>query len=138
MLTVTREGNKKRRTIVVPMEEIPVAPNIIARGHWKMRKMEVDRWTLAVAAVLDPFERHALRKNARKEKPSIVRIFAILLHRRKAFDPDNAVGALKFIIDGMVRARLLHNDTNAHVKIEEPSQGERCGPGTILCLTWTE
>ncbi len=138
MLTVTREKDRKRRTIVVTFPCTPDSPNVIARAHWSVRKLSVDMWVRAMTATLDPGERQALRKNAQKRNPSMVTVRSIFLHRRKMFDPDNAIGALKFVIDGMVRAGLLDNDTSARIEFEAPMQYENCGPGMILCLTWTE
>lgn len=138
MLIVTREGNKKRRTVIVPIPDIPIAPNVIARAHWGKRKAEVDRWTTTISALLDIGERSALRNNAQKKKPSVVTLFAVFIHRRKIFDPDNAVGALKYVIDGMVRAGLLRNDTEEFVKVGRPCQGGNICPAMVLIMTWTE
>ena len=137
MLTTTKERNK-RRTIVVAFPRLPIPRNTTERKHWGVRKREVDLWTEQVPASLEPGERHVLRRNAERTKPGIVVVNSVFCHQRKAYDPDNAVGALKYVIDGMVRARLLHNDTNEFVEIPKPAQWTQCGPGMVLCLSWTE
>ena len=108
------------------------------RSHWSVRKHEIEAWAFRIPATLDPSDRLMLRKNAQKPSPALVTVNSVYLHRRKAFDPDNAVAALKTVLDGMVRADLLHDDTEKYVKIEMPKQLTQCGPGFILILTWTE
>jgi len=120
------------------MESIPISANKLLRSHWAVRGKEIDRWGCLIAATLSPHDRHALRKNAQKPSPALVTVNSVYLHRRKAFDPDNAVAALKTVLDGMVRANLLHDDTEKYVKVEIPKQLTQCGPGFILILTWTE
>lgn len=137
MLTETREGKLKRRTIVVVSGRIPLSPNKVSRAFWKVRADEVKLWAWEIGSLLNTSERQALRKNMAKPKPSLVTIRVLFFHRRKVFDPGNSVSALKFIIDGMVRAGLLEDDTDKHVEILTPLQWAGCGPATILSLTWS-
>jgi hypothetical protein len=137
VLITTKERSKRRRTIVVAFSRIPLARNTTERKHWGVRKREVDLWTVQVPASLEPGERHVLRRNAERTPPGLITIRSVFLHRRKIYDPDGAVGALKYVLDGMVRARLLDDDTERNVSIIPPIQFQNCGPGMILCLSWT-
>ena len=138
MLINSIEGKNRRKTLIIPMDAIPMSANKTIRSHWKTRTLEVEKWATLISASLHPSDRLALRKNAQKSSPAIVMVNSVFLHRKGAFDPDNAVAALKLPLDGLVHAGLLRDDSEKYVKIEMPKQPTQCGPGFILILTWTE
>lgn len=138
MLINSIEGKNRRKTLIIPMNMMPLSANKALRTHWAVRKGEIAEWAKLIPAVLEPSDRLALRENAQKPSPAVLTVNSVYLHRRSAFDPDNAVAALKAPLDGMVRAGLLKNDTEKYVKVEMPKQLTNCGPGFILILTWTE
>ena len=66
MLINSIEGKNRRKTLVIEIDRLPMAPNKLLRCHWSVRKQEVDAWNLLLPISIDPPDRLALRKNAQK------------------------------------------------------------------------
>lgn len=106
---------------------LPPSPNSLRRQHWHQRSDEANVWKDTVL-----LELHA-QTDRRRVPMSRVTIELVLVSSRKsvANDPDNFVAACKPLIDALVLARLISDDsfqvvTNLSTRLEHgPVTGVR-------------
>ena len=94
---------------VVFVDGIPPSPNELRRAHWSLRADQAEQWrTAAKLLALDKINREGwtMPEHAAIE---LVAVCATDLRR----DPDNFVAACKPIIDGLVDAGVLPDDSFA-------------------------
>ena len=100
--------------IVVTVPGIPPSPNQQRREHWARRAAEARGWRqAALYAALDARNRHADVPFPLHSAAIRVVIVSPTTVRR---DPDNAIASVKPIIDGLVRAGILADDSFAVVR----------------------
>ena len=107
------------KPVTIRLEPPPPSPNVTLRLHWRKRAKAFDEiaWQVYYALLL-----------VLKSKPKIMRAFGgkpvIISGTRfhkpgKALDPDNFIGSLKPVIDGLVGCSLIPDDTEQYVSLGE-------------------
>ena len=81
-----------------------VVPN--ARRHWAARNRETRQWRVAVACAVG-----AGGQRPRKARVTLTRCSA------KAPDADNLAASFKPVLDGLVSAQVLVDDSPAHIDL---------------------
>lgn len=100
--------------IVIVVPGIPPSPNRTRREHWGQRSTEARQWKEdAVYAALDARNRNPLVGFPLHSAALRVVIVSPTAVRR---DPDNAVASVKPLIDGIVKAGVLHDDSFAVIR----------------------
>ena len=82
-----------------------VGLNRYIRQHWATRRKEKEEWAerfLRLAPVTAPIDIH------------VERIYG---GRGKAMDPDNLVGGVKPLLDGMVKAKIIPDDNPDQIRL---------------------
>lgn len=100
--------------IVVTVPGIPPSPNQTRREHWAKRAAEARSWRdAALYAALDTRNRHPQQQFPIRSARLRVVIVSPTSVRR---DPDNVIASVKPILDGIVRAGILADDSFAVVR----------------------
>ncbi len=92
-------------TFTIPLE-VP-SQNVRERQHWAVQRREVKRWA-AHCRALAPLNSRAETKR---------QLYIIAYRRRLIADYANLVGGCKGLIDGLVAAGLLVDDSTAWVSV---------------------
>ena len=104
---------------------VPLSPNRMLTMHWAERGRENKAWQAEMLAALDPGKRTVIRMCAQDGKMKVsIRIYVV-----RKLDPDNLVGAVKPILDGMRACRYLKDDTEEHVSLEIQQEKLPIGDG---------
>lgn len=88
------------------MPLLPKTPNRLKGSWWKYHAERV-KWRNAVAAIC-------------KSPPEPVKVpceVVITTHRARLLDPDNAVAAVKPILDALRRVGWLHDDREEYISL---------------------
>lgn len=96
-----------------PIPTRPVSINEVAGGHWAKRQRAVKPWREAAF--------HACREAGLGELPPSVVAVALPFRTNRRRDPHNYVGTVvKGIVDGIVAAGCLPDDTPEWVEVRDP------------------
>jgi hypothetical protein len=104
---------------------VPASLNKTQRMHWaKRRKMNM-AWTMLVRSQMPEFYLEPIVK---------MRLRVILAHSR-AYDPDNAAGACKPLIDALRHWKLIFDDTPEYLDLKvEQVKSSRKEAHTVIEL----
>lgn len=118
---------KIKFTLVIP--EIPLLRNRLEGKHWWAKHKERDRWRILVGChvlalpihqrPLQPFERANLR---------------LVRHTPRACDPLAVAESFKYVVDALIEARVLVDDSHEHVQFEPQPRWQKC-PGKHQHIT---
>lgn len=92
--------------LVVP--EATPSLNKYAYRHWRVQHRDKQRWYLMLLAA---------SRIAKAEKATGKRRLTVERHGKRKLDPDNCVGGLKIVIDGLKELGLLVDDDDDHVEL---------------------
>lgn len=87
-----------------------VSPNKMLRMHWATRREWKDIYSDAVWAVTEKWSKHL--------DPCHIKIERLFTGRQKAMDPDNLVGSVKFLLDGMRSCGVISDDNPECISLE--------------------
>ena len=112
------------KTMILTLEPPPPSPNTVIRWHWRKRArlFRDTAWQVYCALLQTPKGQFKTNIQYRSEyKP--IRISGTRFHKLgKALDPDNLIGSLKPVIDGLVKSGLIPDDTDEFVTLGEFTQ----------------
>ena len=94
-------------TLTIELQGIPDSPNQTRREHWAERGKNAAQWRLDAKLLgLDAANR------AKWQTPDHATVEVVALFKdHKRHDPDNLIGAIKPIMDGIVDAGILPDDS---------------------------
>jgi len=114
------------------ISSLPPSTNILERMHWAVKKRlrNALRWELTAAIAdigryLPPIE-YALKPPKRR--------VTITTYRPRRFDPDNAVGGCKVLLDAMRDIGLLRNDSPKWLELVVYQVIEKCDCHTEILV----
>ncbi|OSM43477.1 hypothetical protein [Nesterenkonia sp. PF2B19] len=106
--------------------------NANQREHWAPRARRTKEWRrtaglMARTARIGPYQRIHVTAHVHKKT-------------RHAYDAHNLVPTLKAVMDGLVDAQVIPDDTNAHLTGPDPREGDARphAPGITLTITQEE
>lgn len=112
-------------TIDIPLE-IP-SQNVRERWHWSRRQREIQLWK-------EYFMYEKLKQKIPETKER--RAVDIIAHRkRRISDTANLIGGCKGMIDAMVRAKLLFDDSDMFAKFNYDQALAENTPKTVIRIT---
>jgi hypothetical protein len=109
---------------ILTISAIPPSPNILKRKYMNPHayKRLREAWEQDLAhAVPGSRQRLELQRQAKAGKMFV----EVTIYHSKLYDPDNAMGALKPVLDAMVRIGFLAGDSGAHLQLL-PVRQELC------------
>lgn len=103
--------------IKLVLEQITPSNNKLLRMHYRERRRlkESYMWELLVAMNENNVTPDEVVAGDRKK-------LMIISYRKKLLDPDNFIGGLKLLIDGLVDMRLIHDDSPEYLELQEAGQ----------------
>lgn len=114
-------------TIVLEIPEPTPSLNRLMRSHWSKAYKIRSHWHWLVRAAL-------LEAGYRRTEPQSTRIrVTVTRFGRCILDQDNFVAGCKFLVDGLVKAKVLEDDTPAHLEaiyFQHAQQPYR----TVVCI----
>jgi len=110
--------------VKITIPEIPPSYNEIMRMHYHKRNREVERWAALIA-----FFNNKKVKNFEKAKVKLTYFFP----DRRRRDPDNYAG--KVIMDGLVNAGIIKDDSFNNVELELAGDVDKDNPRTEIEVT---
>lgn len=81
--------------------------NVTSRRHWTKDNAEKNRCASLISACI----RNKFEYQGR------VRVDIISVRKKKISDTANLIGGAKYLVDGLVKARAIEDDSDAHVEI---------------------
>ena len=93
-------------TITIP--GVLPSSNAVLRWHWTRRARLWREWSRAVWA--------ATRATPRTRSVQDPVAVEVVHHRARLLDPDNAVGAVKPLLDALVAAGLVYDDSTQYLR----------------------
>ena len=84
------------------IDDLPKRYNQISHGHWRKKQAEAKKWHLIMYY-------HCLRKTP--PSPLLRARLVLTRHTSAQSDYDGLVSSWKYVIDGLVAAKILINDT---------------------------
>ena len=87
-----------------------VSPNKMLRMHWAVRKKWKQTYSDAVWQHTELWIKHL--------DPCHIKIERLFTGRQKAMDPDNLVGSVKFLLDGMRSCGVISDDNPECISLE--------------------
>ncbi len=115
----------KMKTIKIIIPDIPPSLNQILRMHYHKRDKENKRW----AAIVAMFDNRRKKIPLKKAKVKITYFFPDKRRR----DPDNY--SPKFIMDGLVAAAVIEDDSFDNVELTIIGKVDRQEPRTEIEVT---
>lgn len=97
--------------MILEIPRVPCSPNDLLGRHWRFRSKNQSAWRDEVWYALCQAGYARLRVPLPKARVSIERI------SRHFLDPDNLVGSIKPILDGLRYAKVIENDTPEHIEL---------------------
>lgn len=100
--------------------------NITSRRHWTKDNAEKNRCAFLISACM----------RNKFEHQGKVRVGITSVRKKRIADKANLIGGAKYLIDGLVKARAIEDDSDAHVEIFYDQELTRKGeqPYTVIEL----
>lgn len=107
--------------MILEIPRVPCSPNDLLGRHWRYRSKNQNAWRDEVYYALMQSGNARLRVPFAKARVSIERISRGLL------DPDNLVGSIKPVLDGLRYAKVIKDDSPEHIELTvTQSRGKPC------------
>lgn len=89
---------------------LPMTYNTLGRKHWRYKVKESTKWRSLVCNLIPPWNRPA--------KPLAKSRLILTRFSTKSPDFDGLVSSFKAVIDGLIDAKVIENDTPEHITTE--------------------
>lgn len=97
--------------MILEIPRVPPSPNDLLGYHWRHRQRNQKVWgdEVVIALINGGYVGHRIPYERAK----------VIIDRRSRgqLDPDNLVGCVKPILDGLRRANVLKDDTPKHIEL---------------------
>jgi hypothetical protein len=94
------------KTWTIP--RVPLSANRLLRAHWGKRRRDRDSWREHVRSSCGVPPR----------EPPAQACLEVVVHRLRLQDPDNASASVKHLLDALVRAGWLRDDSREHLDLK--------------------
>lgn len=98
-------GPAERYSLEVVIDELPELPNRLQRKHWHRIRAHATKWHWLV--------RHAVARKAPPTPLERARV-TMVRHSKQEPDRDNRWAAWKPVLDGLIHAKVIVDDDEAH------------------------
>ncbi len=112
--------------ITLEIPRVPVSPNYLRGKHWRYRHKNSTVWNQEIYYAVH---------QARVHRDPPYEHAKVTIHRRSKgeLDPDNLVACVKPVIDALRYAKVLVDDSPAHLKLEvTQSCSHKLPPQTLI------
>lgn len=96
--------------ITLEIPRVPPSPNNLLGSHWRYRAKNSELWRTEIAVAVH-------QAGGPPAKPYPRAKVTIDRRSRGELDPDNLVGSVKPVLDGLRYARVLVDDTPKHLEL---------------------
>ena len=106
MVSVAPKAEERCQMIIKIPYNIP-SQNVTSRRHWTKDNAEKNRCASLISACM---------RNKFEHQGKVV-VDIVSVRKKKISDKANLIGGAKYLIDGLVKARAIEDDSDAHVEI---------------------